>query len=294
MKRPSDEVPALRAADEIPGAEVVVDDQVLGVGRDDDVPPGAGRHREGSRGVVEVTDEGADATEGSASGAGLEGHGDVAVDVLEDVTALIVEAERSRCTGKADVLEVAEERIDGGRPRAGRSANGVADADDAVADVASGERELGVVAVHALIVPYGGSASLVHMSTPAEVGLQRWHEAVERRDRARLSGLIAEHAVFRSPAVHTPQEGRTLVAAYLAGALVVLGPGLTYHDEWVREHDAVLRFTTEVDGLEVEGVDLITWDDDGQITDFTVMIRPLKALNAVVARMAEELARRAG
>ena len=132
------------------------------------------------------------------------------------------------------------------------------------------------------------------MSTPAETGLQRWHEAVERRDPSRLSGLIAEHAVFRSPAVHTPQEGRSLVAAYLAGALVVLGPRLTYHDEWVREHDAVLRFTTEVDGLEVEGVDMITWDDDGRITQFTVMIRPLKALNAVVARMAEELARRAG
>jgi hypothetical protein len=74
----------------------------------------------------------------------------------------------------------------------------------------------------------------------------------------------------------------------------VLGPGLTYHDEWVRERDAVLRFTTEVDGLQVEGVDLITWDDDGLISGFTVMIRPLKALNAIVARMGEELARLAG
>ena len=58
--------------------------------------------------------------------------------------------------------------------------------------------------------------------------------------------------MFRSPAVHTPQEGRDLVAAYLAGAMLVLGPGLTYHDEWVRQRDAVLRFTTEVDGLQVE------------------------------------------
>jgi hypothetical protein len=129
------------------------------------------------------------------------------------------------------------------------------------------------------------------MSSPAEIGLERWHEVVESRDAARLPAIIAGNAVFRSPAVHTPQEGRDLVTAYLAGALTVLGPGLRYHDEWTRERDAVLRFTTEVDGLQIEGVDLITWDDDGQIAEFTVMIRPLKALNAVVARMGEELAR---
>jgi hypothetical protein len=132
------------------------------------------------------------------------------------------------------------------------------------------------------------------MSTPADIGLKRWHEILESRDPGRLPDLIAEDAVFRSPAVHTPQVGRDLVTAYLAGAMLVLGPGLTYHDEWTRERDAVLRFTTEVDGLQVEGVDLITWDDDAQIVSFTVMIRPLKALNAVVARMADELARLAG
>lgn len=127
------------------------------------------------------------------------------------------------------------------------------------------------------------------MTTPAEIGLQRWHELVASRDPAGLPALIAEDAVFRSPAVHTPQEGRELVTAYLAGAILVLGPALTYHDEWVRERDAVLRFTTEVDGLQVEGVDLITWDDDGQIVAFTVMLRPFKALQAVMTRMLEQL-----
>jgi hypothetical protein len=129
------------------------------------------------------------------------------------------------------------------------------------------------------------------MPTPAELGLQRWHDVVASRDASALPGLIAEGAVFRSPAVHTPQEGRDLVAAYLAGAFAVLGPELTYHDEWVREHDAVLRFTTVVDGLQVEGIDLIRWDDAGQIVDFTVMVRPFKALQAVMARMLEELTR---
>jgi hypothetical protein len=127
------------------------------------------------------------------------------------------------------------------------------------------------------------------MPTPAQIGLQRWHLVVESRDGSQLPGLIAEGAVFRSPAVHTPQEGRDLVAAYLAGAFVVLGPELTYQDEWLRERDAVLRFTTVVEGLQVEGIDLIRWDDDGQIVDFTVMIRPFKALQAVMARMQEEL-----
>ena len=127
------------------------------------------------------------------------------------------------------------------------------------------------------------------MATPAEIGLERWHDIVESRDATRLPGIIAEGAVFKSPAVHTPQEGRELVTAYLAGALVVLGPELTYHDEWVRERDAVLRFTSMVDGLQVEGVDMITWDDDGQIASFTVMIRPFKALQAVMAGMLEQL-----
>jgi hypothetical protein len=127
------------------------------------------------------------------------------------------------------------------------------------------------------------------MTTPAEIGLQRWHDLVESRDPSRLPGLIADDAVFHSPAVHTPQAGRERVTLYLAGAIQVLGSTVTYHDEWVRERDAVLRFTSEVDGLHIEGVDIIRWDDDGQILDFTVMIRPIKALQAVMAEMLKQL-----
>src|SRR4051812_4341851 len=111
-------------------------------------------------------------------------------------------------------------------------------------------------------------------TSPAERGLQRWHELVDSGDASKLPAMIAVDAVFHSPAVHTPQEARDLVTAYLAGAIRVLGPTLTYHDEWLRERDAVLRFTAEVDGLQVEGVDLIKWDEGGLIADFTVMIRP--------------------
>ena len=127
------------------------------------------------------------------------------------------------------------------------------------------------------------------MTTPAEIGLRRWHEVVQSKDAHSLPGLIAEDAVFRSPAVHTPQDGRDIVTAYLAAAFAVLGPSLTYHDEWTRERDAVLRFTADVDGLQVEGIDLIRWADDGLIAEFTVMVRPFKALQAVMARMLEQL-----
>ena len=127
------------------------------------------------------------------------------------------------------------------------------------------------------------------MSTPAEIGLQRWHDIIESRDPARLPAMIAPDAVFRSPAVHTPQDGRDVVCAYLGAALVVLGPELRYTGTWQRENDAVLHFHTVIDGLQVEGIDMITWDDEGVITEFTVMIRPFKALEVVIAAMAKQL-----
>ena len=97
--------------------------------------------------------------------------------------------------------------------------------------------------------------------------------------------------MFRSPAVHTPQTGRDTVVGYLTAAFTVLGPHLTYQREWLAEDSAVLQFRTLVDGLDVHGADIITWDDDGLIVDFTVMIRPVKALQAVIDRMGAELLR---
>lgn len=121
--------------------------------------------------------------------------------------------------------------------------------------------------------------------------LARWHAVVDSRDAAGLPGLIAEDAVFRSPAVHTPQEGRDTVVGYLTAAFTVLGPQLTYEREWLASDSAVLQFRTIVGDMEVSGVDIITWDADGQIVDFTVMVRPVKALNAVIEHMGAELMR---
>lgn len=121
--------------------------------------------------------------------------------------------------------------------------------------------------------------------------LARWHAVVDSRDAAGLPALIAEDAVFRSPAVHTPQEGRDTVVGYLTAAFTVLGPNLTYEREWLASDSAVLQFRTVVGGMDVSGVDIITWDADGQIVDFTVMVRPVKALNAVIEHMGAELMR---
>lgn len=125
----------------------------------------------------------------------------------------------------------------------------------------------------------------------AAAALARWHDVVTSRDAAGLPALVAEAAVFRSPAVHTPQEGRDKVVGYLTAALTVLGPDLTYEREWLGDDSAVLQFRTTVGGLDVSGVDIITWDSSGHIIDFTVMIRPAKALDTVVEHMGAELMR---
>ena len=127
------------------------------------------------------------------------------------------------------------------------------------------------------------------MTTGRETGLQRWLDFAERKDRSELLALVADRAVFRSPAVHAPQPGRELVVGYLSAAMVVLGPTLRYHRTWQRDTGAVLEFTATVGDREVQGVDIIEWDEAGLIVDFTVMIRPLSGLNAVITEMAAQL-----
>ena len=120
--------------------------------------------------------------------------------------------------------------------------------------------------------------------------LQRWHDFVESGDLARLAPLLAEDCVFHSPVVHTPQRGKALTGMYLSGAFQVLRPAKF---EYVREvesgNDAVLEFTAEIDGIRINGVDMIRWNAAGEIVDFKVMIRPLKAVNLLHAQMAKML-----
>lgn len=123
--------------------------------------------------------------------------------------------------------------------------------------------------------------------------IARWHEYMCAPSAAALDDLIADGCVFRSPAVHTPQAGKALTIKYLTAAAEVLGnASFRYVGEWRADHSAVLEFECEVaDGIKVNGVDIVAWDTAGQIVDFKVMIRPMKALNAVVPLMAAALSR---
>ena len=121
--------------------------------------------------------------------------------------------------------------------------------------------------------------------------IEGWHRVVRERDLALLQALLADDAVFHSPVVHAPQRGRALVGGYLGAALQLLSaPGFRYVREIIGEQDAMLEFEVEIDGIQVDGVDIIRWNEAGQIVDFKVMLRPLKAINLVHQRMAELLA----
>jgi ketosteroid isomerase-like protein len=122
--------------------------------------------------------------------------------------------------------------------------------------------------------------------------IERWHEVVRSRDLAALDALLADDVVFLSPVVHTPQAGRAITHAYLAAAMQVLNnDSFHYLNEWVGADSAVLEFACTVDGIEVNGIDMIHWNAAGRITRFKVMVRTLKAIQKLHERMAQMLQR---
>jgi hypothetical protein len=118
-----------------------------------------------------------------------------------------------------------------------------------------------------------------------------WHTLARQRDARGLDDLLADDAVFYSPVVHTPQVGKAITKKYLAAAFQVFFND-TFH--YVREvkgdRDAVLEFEVEIDGISVNGVDMIKWNDSGKVTEFKVMLRPLKAVNLIHQKMSAMLA----
>jgi hypothetical protein len=115
--------------------------------------------------------------------------------------------------------------------------------------------------------------------------LELWHDMLAKRDLGRLDEVLAEECVFLSPIVHTPQRGHEITSLYLTAALNVFNDSFQYVKEVVSPRHAVLEFTCEVDGIMVNGVDIMTFDDAGKIIEFKVMVRPLKAVNLLHAKM---------
>lgn len=122
-------------------------------------------------------------------------------------------------------------------------------------------------------------------------GVSAWHAYMASGgDPALLSALVADDAVFHSPVVHSPQQGKAKVMMYLLSAAKVLGNDyFTYVRELVDGDDALLEFTSELDGIHVNGIDLIRFDKAGKIIDFKVMVRPIKAVNKLWEMMAAQL-----
>ena len=122
--------------------------------------------------------------------------------------------------------------------------------------------------------------------------IEHWHRFIATRDPGLLHDLLDPEAIFESPVVHAPQRGRDITMKYLLGAMTVLGTGqFRYTGEWRSANGAVLEFETEIDGIVVNGVDIIRFTPDGlRIAHFKVMVRPLKAIEAVHRRMGELLA----
>lgn len=113
-----------------------------------------------------------------------------------------------------------------------------------------------------------------------------WHDLVSTRNAKGLDALLADNVIFHSPVVHTPQVGKAITTQYLAAAFhVFFNETFKYVREVSGPRDAVLEFQVDIDGVAVNGVDMIKWDDDGKIVEFKVLIRPLKAINLIHQKM---------
>ena len=116
--------------------------------------------------------------------------------------------------------------------------------------------------------------------------LAAWHQLVANRNPHGMDALLADDVVFLSPIVHTPQRGKAITLQYLFGAFqVFLQASFRYVREVAGPRDAVLEFEVEIDGIQVNGVDMLRWNEQGQIIEFKVMLRPLKAIKMVHQKM---------
>lgn len=120
--------------------------------------------------------------------------------------------------------------------------------------------------------------------------LSIWHDLVSSRNTKGLGELLSDNVVFHSPVVHTPQVGKAITTQYLAAAFhVFFNQSFRYVREVTGPRDAVLEFQVDIDGIAVNGVDMLKWNDEGKIVEFKVLIRPLKAINLIHQKMAAML-----
>lgn len=121
--------------------------------------------------------------------------------------------------------------------------------------------------------------------------LDKWHGYMKSHNPDDLAAMLADDVIFESPVVHTPQVGKAITLKYLRSAAKVLGgEGFSYLNEWHSERSAILEFAQTINGIKINGIDMIWWNEDDLITRFKVMVRPLKAVNMLHAMMGAQLA----
>ncbi|WP_439135951.1 nuclear transport factor 2 family protein [Pseudomaricurvus sp.] len=118
--------------------------------------------------------------------------------------------------------------------------------------------------------------------------LERWHKVIFEKDMALLHDLLAEQVEFHSPTVWKPKQGRD-ITAYILSMVIEIFEDFEYHHEWIDNNSFALEFSAKIDGKNIKGVDLIHWDDEGQIKHFEVMMRPINGLNLMYEKMTEHL-----
>lgn len=124
----------------------------------------------------------------------------------------------------------------------------------------------------------------------SNTAIDAWHDFVRTKNSSAFSEALADDVSFHSPVVHTPQLGKAITLMYLEAAHDVLSAGgFSYARELVGERDAILEFNADINGVQVNGVDMLAWNEAGKITEFKVMIRPLKAVNMIHQEMAARL-----
>ncbi len=120
--------------------------------------------------------------------------------------------------------------------------------------------------------------------------LESWHQIVTNGETTILKEILDKEVAFFSPIVFKPQKGKAITTAYLKAAVnVFANSGFHYVKEMISEGEVILEFNAEIDGVLIDGVDIITWNEQGKITEFKVMIRPLRAIEKVGEKMKEQL-----
>lgn len=120
--------------------------------------------------------------------------------------------------------------------------------------------------------------------------LQTWHRMIDTREMSLLDELLTEDVVFYSPVAFNPYPGKAVVSFILQNVIQVF-ENFTYHREFISEdgHNVVLEFSASVGEAKLKGIDMIRFNDQGQIVEFEVMIRPKRGLEALAAQMGERI-----